>query len=50
VCARVQSLVGTKKAQKNDKNFLKFHLRVNQKKLKISFKSRKYVNYSINFI
>jgi hypothetical protein len=33
VCARAQSLVGTKKSTKKiDKTFLKFHLRVNQKK------------------
>jgi len=37
-------LVQKKAQKKNDKTFLKYHLRVNQKKRKISSKSRKYVN------
>jgi len=40
-------LLVQKKHKKNDKTFLKFHHCVNQKKRKISFKSRKYVNYII---
>jgi hypothetical protein len=50
VCECAVSCWYKKKIIKNRKIFLKLHRCVNQKKRKISFKRRKYVNYLLNFL